>query len=124
MANELTVSVTLSFQKGTGSKIALALSGVFDVAGSAFIHGVQEIGTSEEAISLGGVPAANVGYMICKNLDATNFISIHPATGVVDLVKLNPGEPALFRLDDTDAQAPYALADTAACDLQYIIVEK
>lgn len=118
MANELTVSVSLAFSS-SGREAKKSYGGLqFDVSGNAYVHHIQNIGTSEEALDVGDLGTA--GYMICKNLDATNFVEIRPGTGTADLIKLKAGEVACFRLA---LNGPYAIADTAACDLEYLIVE-
>lgn len=121
MANELTISASLKFSK-SGREANASKGGLqIDVTGDKFIRHVQEIGTSEEAIVMSAdVPAG--GYMYLENLDSTNYVEIRPATGTADLVRLNAGEIALFRLTST-ATAPYAIADTAAVDLLVVLIE-
>lgn len=118
MADELTITASLKFVKGDVS-LSRSKSGIrIDVTGDKHIDMVQEIGTSEEALSLGEAGAG--GYMLLENLDTTNYIEIRANTGVADLVKLKAGEVAMFR---TAADAvPYAIANTAACDLRIIII--
>ena len=119
MANEVTVSASVRFRKGKVN-VELPKAGLqFDVAGSKFVNRVQTIGTSEEAIGLGDV--GTVGWFIGVNNDKTNYLEIRPNTGVADLIRMEPGEPALFRLAQ-DA-VPYAIANTAACDLEYVLIE-
>ena len=119
MANTLTLDFDL-FQFVSGNRSVSREYGrkVFTVTGDKFTHCIQEIGTSEEAIDLGDVSAG--GYSFWWNHDATNYVTIRSGTGADDLVKIGPGEVALFRLTAT---APYAIADTAACELEYIILE-
>lgn len=119
MANELTVSVSLSFLKGNlSSAITRQVTGAkFTVSGSDVTLKTQTIGTAEEAIILGDV--ATPGFMFVKNLDATNFVTIRPATGGDDCVKLLKGECALFRHAGT---APFAIADTAPVAIEYMLV--
>lgn len=118
MANELNVSCSLKFSK-SGNGDDKAYSGIsIDVSGSKTTKIRQTIGTSEEALDIGDIGTA--GFIIGKNLDATNYVTIRPGTGETDLVKAGPGEPFLFRLA---MSGPYAIADTAACDLEFLIVE-
>lgn len=118
MANELTVSCSLRFSK-SGREVSKSYSGIqVTVSGDKWVFGVQEIGTSEEAIDVGDIGTA--GFMICKNLDATNFVEIRPGSATADLVKMKAGEPAMFRLA---LNGPYAIADTAAVDLEFLILE-
>lgn len=118
MSNELTISASVKFVKGS-LNVSRSKSGLrIDVTGDKHVDLVQEIGTSEEALTLG--EAAVGGYMMLENLDATNYVEIRPDTSVADLIKLLPGDIALFRTSD-DA-VPYAIADTAPCDLRIIII--
>jgi hypothetical protein len=123
MADELTLRIYLSYvDSSTGDEYKWPHSEEFtiDVTGTQWISHVQEIGTSEEAIELGEI--ATGGYFIAKNLDDTNFVEIRPGTGETDMVKLLPGESCLFRFSG-DAAAPYAIADTAAVQLKYFLLE-
>jgi len=115
----LTLSMSFSYTKG-GTSHSLSLTNQeIDVSGTNSIHHRQTIGTSEEALQLGEVTAG--GYMIIVNRDATNFVEIRPNTAVADLCKLKAGEGTILRLA-ADA-VPYAIADTANCEVEYIIVE-
>jgi len=91
-----------------------------DVTGADSMGATQNVGITEEAIDLGPVTAG--GYMIAKNLDATNYVSLRPATGETDMIRLNAGEVACFRLD-AGATAPYAIADTSACNVWFILLD-
>ena len=120
MANEVTLSVSLNYVRGK-TNITVEESNLnVDVTGDLLVHHVQNVGfASEEALDLGGVTAG--GYMFARNLDATNFVSIRSGTGATNVIKLKPGEVALFRLSDA-ATAPFAIADTAAVDLEYLLL--
>lgn len=116
----ITLTTTLSVTLGSTSDSLSVSNLAVSVAGSRMIHNRQEIGTSEEALILGDVAAG--GFLIIVNRDATNFVELRSGTSATDFVRLKPGEPALFRLSP-DATAPYAIADTAACEVEYILVE-
>lgn len=119
MADELTLDCAVSYSKG-GVSVAPTLGELLvTVSGTELIHEIQLIGTTEEAI---GMPAdvATPGYAVFFNRDATNYVSIRRATGEGNMIKLKPGEYAIFRLEAT---APYAIANTAACRLEYWIFE-
>lgn len=118
MADEVTGIATMQFAKGNVSALKRTLSFSVDVSGDKYVSNVQEIGTSEEALEVGDV--ATAGWMWGRNLDSTNFIKLRMGSGAADLVKVKAGEPFLFRLA---GNTPYAIADTAACDLEYTIVE-
>lgn len=119
MANELTLTAVLRFLKNSISKELEVENLSLDVSGDNAIHNSQTVGTSEEALVLGDAGAG--GYLIAVNRDSTNFVELRPGSGIADLVKIGPGEVAMFRLA-ADA-TPYAIADTASCLLEYLIVE-
>lgn len=115
MAGELSLRATLSFSKG-GARVNRSESVSATVTGDAFSHETLTIPTSVTLLVEGGDLGA-AGYVFLKNLDATNYITVG-LSGQYS-IKLKAGEIALFR-----AAAPiYALANTASCILEYIIVE-
>lgn len=74
MANEISVSVSLSASKG-GATLSLQGTKTLDMAGEDMIQCTQIVTTSAEALAFGditGVPA----YLGIKNLDDTNAINI------------------------------------------------
>jgi len=117
MANELRISVSVAYGKGNAS-VSKSKSPSIDVTGNIFAHGVQNIGTTEEELTLiSGM--STLGYVLLHNLDDTNFVEVGSVTGELG-IKLNPDEIALFR---TNGAGIFAEADTAACDLEYLIIE-
>jgi hypothetical protein len=122
MANEITITTTLTYAKNGVTWVSRTDTTTIDqtASGVSFVQVVQNVGTSEEAITLGDI--STPGFLRVKNLDATNFVLIRHGTGGSDLVKLKPGEHCLLRLDDTDASAPYIIADTAACDCEITLI--
>jgi hypothetical protein len=83
--------------------------------------GVQAIGTTYEAIGIGDVTTE--GYTYIRNLDDTNFVQVGVDGGasLTPLIRLNAGEFCVFRIDA--AATLFALADTAACDIDVMILE-
>jgi hypothetical protein len=116
MSNEITIHARLKAEKGNSKVDAFVEALKSNWTGNRFIHNRQEIGTTEEAIDLGDI--ATGGYFMAINRDSTNFVSIRSGTGATNLVRINAGEAALFRVSG-DASAPFAIADTAACELEY-----
>lgn len=118
MASEIRISCSLVFHKGAhdGIEVGPVLA---TMTGTRFLHGRQLIGTVAEAIVLGEVAAG--GWACFVNRDTINFVTITASSGATPLVRLKPGEPALFRLEAT-ATAPFAKADTAAVELEYLIL--
>jgi len=120
MANELTLSASLKYEKGT-RKVDVGKSGVqLDVAGTDHVTFTQTVGTTEEALKL--IDAGTPGYCFIRNLDSANFVEIRAASAGDDCIKIPAGGIALFMLG-SDATAPYAIADTAEVELEVTIIE-
>ncbi len=89
------------------------------VTGTKVADLIQEIGTSEEALMLGDIPAP--GYIMIENLDSTNKVSLRPGTGLANMIEIPAGTIAgPFKLATT---TPYAIADTAAVKIRYLLIE-
>lgn len=115
MANELNLSMSLSFSKG-GAKVDRSEGVQVDVTGDAYTSNVQEVGTSEEVI-LEGTDLGTPGYVFIKNLDDANYVEVGLTASYP--VKLKAEEVALFRANG----AIYAKANTAACNVETVIIE-
>ena len=115
MANEISISIEFSYSKN--GEIQKDESFLVTVSGDSYIHGVQDIGFATEEAVVTPADIGTAGWCVVKNLDDTNYITLG-ATGSLNL-KLLPGETAIFRLN----AALYAQANTAACALEYIIIE-
>jgi hypothetical protein len=121
MADEVTLTAKLSVSNGNYADSAAQNRNTVDQANIGGIHGVQNIGTTYEAIALGEV--STEGYAFFRNLDTTNFVQlgIDGGASLTPFIRLNAGETALFRIDA--GATLYALADTAAVDLEVFILE-
>ena len=119
MAGEFKLTIKGDYDKGSVDVDLPNTEFSIDVTSTLIHHGVQNIGTSEEAIELAGVGAG--GYVIAINRDATNYVEIRPGTGVADLIQILPGEPAVFRLTPT-ATAPFGIANSGACDVEFFVI--
>ena len=120
MASEITVTVSLSGYKPAVMTSAISRSisaAVFNMTGNYVQQGVQLIATSATALNLGAVTAPHWAYF--KNLDASNFLKIRNGASGADFIELLAGEGGVFPLLHTGT--PYAIADTAACLLEYLI---
>src|ERR1035438_3031681 len=65
---------------------------------------------------------ANLGYAMFVNMDPTNYVQLLSAASGTVLIKLLPGDVALFRFDG-GITAAALLAHTAACNVQFVILE-
>ena len=121
MANELTLSGRVSYSDSESADFGLSILELQkSVATRKFVHAKQNIGTSEEAIGLGEL--ATLGWAIFVNRDATNYLEIRMSSGASnDHVRVPPSSFAVFHFG-SDVTAPYAIANTAACQMEYMIV--
>lgn len=119
MANEITTTLKIAYAKN-GISDSRTLTDQIDVSGSGTCGGVQTIGTTEEALAVGDVSTKGLARFL--NIDPNNYIEIgsYVSTVFYPLVKLKPGESAVFRLS---AVTVYARANTAAAKLDYMIFE-
>lgn len=116
--NELVVGVSLQYSKN-GRTASFERGGIrTDVTGRKITEIEQTVGTAEEALNLGDI--SSPGYIAIENMDSENTVSLRPSSGAADMIDLLPGEVALFRLA---AAAPYAIADTAACNVRFLLIE-
>lgn len=81
---------------------------------------VQNVGTSEEALNKGD--CTSFGWVMIKNLDPTNFVTLRSVTATAGsaFAKLLAGEGLLIPSRQTNI---YAIADTAACDVEITPVD-
>lgn len=116
MANEITISSTLRYSKSPTSA-SLTASSQFSQVGTKFESGIQTIGTTEEALQKGDV--GTIGYVAIRNTDATNYVEVGSTTGVYS-IKLLPGKGCVV---PWNASTVLIKANTAACDVEYLIIE-
>ncbi len=115
MADEITITMRIGCINGSYNPGTLSVSGAtFDQAAVGASEGVQNIGTSEETLSVGDM--TTYGWLYIRNLDATNYVQLGFSTGVYGC-RLEASEPAMFRVEP--AGTVYLKANTAACDVQF-----
>ena len=115
MANELKIGIVVSYSK-SGAKYQRSEHLEVDVAGDSIGGQIQSIPASNTALV---VPAAigTVGWVWIKNLDATNYVTVGLTASYA--IKLLAGESTMFR----SAGTIFALANTAACLVEYMMFE-
>ena len=123
MAAEISpLTVALTFTKasaGVSSAIVWSESNLNrDVAGGKVIQNIQIVGLAAEQILIGDI--GTLGYVMLKNVDPTNFITLRNGSGGADVIKMIPGDIAVFR---AAASTIFALADTAPALLRVLAIE-
>ncbi len=119
MANELTLTAALEYVDSESASLGMVVRDlVASVATKKYVLLKQNIGITEEALKLGEL--TSLGWAFFVNRDITNFVELRVATSSTKFCKMLAGEPALFRFG-SGITSPYAIADTAACQLEYLL---
>lgn len=121
MATTVSLDLFVSAHTTFGAA-GIGLRGTLSMGGTNYVAENQIIGTSAEAVSVGDVTGA-AALQFYRNTDATNYVTLYAdgATGTVVAAKLLPGQWALFWGGATPAIG--AKANTAACELQKVVLE-
>lgn len=130
MANEITVASFLQYVNSAAGipQVSFPFTNAtkqVSIAGKNYVLGTKSFPTTAggTAIPLGGVSTSG-GWAIFQNLDATNYAQILNAVSGTVFARLTPADPPIvLRLDDGVA-APAILANTAAVEVAYMILEK
>ena len=120
MANELTLNLKASFTSGNLSSDFPTQAGQLDVAAVEQNSSVFSLTTAETDLTFVGITTP--GWLIIKNLDATNYITWGPksAGAMILCGKIMATEFAIFRLGA--AVTIRMLANTATVKVQYWVV--
>ncbi len=122
LSNEIQINANILYEDSEGTSVPLGVSNLLaSVATKKQIATKQSIGTTEEEINLAEVVSPGWAFFI--NRDATNYIDLLTNTGGDRFARLQPGECAMLPLGP-DAQIPFAIAHTAACQLEYLIISQ
>lgn len=120
MPNEINITTAFKIAKGNLSA-ARNVSLTADMAGDDLHWTTMTVDDSVyETLDIGSITVP--GYMFARNLSATHDVEIGLAVTATfyPLIRLRPGETALFRAATTSIAA---LADGAPARLEYLIVE-
>lgn len=124
MADELTVSANIQYEKNNHQLAFTPDTQTITVAGEQHTAGVQALTTTHEALVLNEVGASSQGWAWFRNIGTDT--STHIKVGVdnsgsfVEVFTLQGGEFAIMRVGDT---ALYAESSTGTLYLQYSILE-
>lgn len=123
MANTLVSNIGLSYREDTATRMSIPTQQVTQTLTSSIrVQGVQNIGTTYEAIDLATL-ATDGGPAYFYNRDDTNFVEIgrEISAAFQAFVKIPPQSHAF--LPGASDKDLFAKADTAAVDLEYVIWE-
>lgn len=116
MSQEITNTSQFTYRKN-GAVITRNTSTTNDASGNGAVQNIQSIGTTDETLDKGDV--GTVGFLYAKNLDPTNYVDIGP-DGTSYPIRLKAGEDCRTKWNGS---AVHAKANTAACLLDYVLIE-
>ena len=123
MSATLKVTGSLSYEDSENAEESLVPADFsLAVATLKYTKYKQNIGTAEEAVELGEITSP--GYAVFINRDATNFIELRVSTGGAKFAKLKPNGGFAIVYLGSGAQVPYAIADTAACQMEVFVISQ
>jgi hypothetical protein len=121
MANEISLTASLSCFKSAimGTAIGRSITNLLrNMSGSNYIQDTVVVPTSATVVALGGV--TNPHWSFWLNLDPINYIQLQNGVSGAVLVRLLAGDFAMFPLDQ--GATPYAISNTGACQMEYLIL--
>jgi hypothetical protein len=120
MANELTLGFSLAYSDADGVTDTILASGVIDSLSTPIkVHDKILVATTPgTAIPLGQV--SPIAWLIIKNLDATNFVTLYDALSGHGFGKIKPGKFCVVPAGPS-LTAPVLVADTAAVRVEYLV---
>ena len=121
MANEFTFLASLSYLDSELTSLALAIPQNLQktITTKRYFQGKMSVTTTEVAINLGTL--TTLGYAIFLNRDTTNFIELRVATGGTRFARLDATNGFWLGKIGSGITAPFAIADTAACQMDYLL---
>lgn len=121
MANEITINGSIAYSDSEDTDLGpLSIVDLLKTASTkkaAWLK--QNIGTSEAALNLAGITAP--GYVIIVNRDTTNYVDVKVATSGAIFARLDPNNGFCIVKLGSGSQAPYLIANTAACQVEYLL---
>jgi len=116
MAQEIKITTTLRYAKSPASA-SLSTTFASNQTGDKYEAGVASIATTETVLHKGDI--GTIGYMSVRNNDTVNSVQLGGSTGVYS-VKLLPGEGTTGPWQHANV---YALANTAAVEVEFLLIE-
>lgn len=120
MSQEIQVTLGLNVSKTYLKYQFPTQTSYVDLSGSRSSGGVQDIGTSNEQITISS-DMSTVGWAVFTNTDSTNYVELGPNNTTPYMIRLNAGESCLFPLTQSTI---YGRANTATVKLAYMIFER
>lgn len=120
MALEVTATAGIAYLDSEGTSQALQLlNQISNVATKRVTQLKMSVTTAQLAIPLGNV--TSLGWAIFINRDLVNYLTILTGSAGKVVAQVPPGKSCGPIYLGSDMQAPWAQANTAACQMDYLI---
>ena len=124
MADEVTITVKFDARTDNFDENVEFIDLTSDVSGDDIFHRKDVITTTNTAELYEGSGVVSGGWTLIKNHDATNYVILRPGTDDAPLMRIDPGEAALFRTTATGGESgPRLEANTASCLCEWWVVD-
>ena len=122
MANEISITATLSVSKGGTTVTNATSTDSIDMTGTNMLTLVQNIGTSYEALTLTDIDTAAKYFVMLRNKDATNYVEVSFDAGSTFSLRMDAGE-LCGPLPMVAGEQIGCRANTAACEVEVVCCE-
>ncbi len=121
MAQELSLGATATYEDAFGVTAEIDIPSLLVTLGTKkVLHTIQSVGLAQEALVLGDITTPCL--LVLVNRDDTNFVNVKVATGGAIFATLDPDNVYWCIVPlGSGAQAPFAIADTAQCDVEIFL---
>lgn len=122
MANEITMNASLGYVDSELASLILAIPQNLQktITTKRYVLNRLVVTTAELAIPLGNL--SSLGYYLFINRDPTNYVELRVSTGGVKFARLDPVNGFACGRFGSGISAPFAIANTASCDVDYFIL--
>lgn len=122
MANEITLNAILAYadSEKAAATLQIPANTLMTITTKKFVWNKMSVSVAEIAIPLGSV--SSLGYYIFINRDLTNFINLKTATSGTVFARLDANYGVAMGKFGSGITAPFAAADTAPCQMEYLIL--
>lgn len=122
MSKEITLNASLTYSDSELSQFILSVPTNLqkDIATKKFVYNKMNVLITEVAIPLGNL--TTLGYYIFVNRDPTNFVELRVGTAGSKFAKLDAVNGFAMGKFGSDVTAPYAIANTGPCQMEYLIL--
>lgn len=122
MALEISITASLAATKGNVSANLAAGTLKFDWTGKNYVRHTQTVPTTAGGTAMVVTGLGSLGFYLIKNNDPTNFVTLLNAVAGTATTQI-PKNGCVLGIFASTVTAPALLADTASCDVEYLILE-